>query len=89
MNYQNDDMKTYTNLVKFRQNKNCGFVLKPKYLLESSNFNPLTSNNKNCKEAEPTIYKIKVFIFIYFLNLIHILQNAFKKIVLIITFMIL
>jgi len=60
LNYQNDDMKTYTNLVKFRQNKNCGFVLKPKYLLESSNFNPLTSNDKNCKEAEPTIYKIKI-----------------------------
>jgi len=60
LNYQNDDFETYTNLVKFRQNKNCGFVLKPKCLLESSNFNPLTSNDENCSEAEPATYKIKI-----------------------------
>jgi len=39
LNYQSQDESTYINLINFRRNKGCGFLLKPKQLFDPT-FNP-------------------------------------------------
>ncbi|XP_042908402.1 1-phosphatidylinositol 4,5-bisphosphate phosphodiesterase zeta-1 isoform X2 [Parasteatoda tepidariorum] len=45
LNYQTWDQPMYINEAKFAQNGRCGYVLKPKYLIENGQYDPSKSPN--------------------------------------------
>ncbi|XP_071450500.1 1-phosphatidylinositol 4,5-bisphosphate phosphodiesterase delta-4-like [Hetaerina americana] len=55
LNYQSDDKATFLNAAKFKQNGNCGYVLKPEYLRYATTKGSSLENN-----GERIILKLKV-----------------------------
>jgi len=58
LNYQTEGSETYLNQCRFMDNGGCGYVLKPKCLLEGD-FNP-KDVNESSQFVEPTELEIRV-----------------------------